>query len=639
MLCMGFLAIAGSVPVSAALPAPKGPIYSVPEVGGLPNPPNPEPVKVTELPMPPTAPSNATGSCTVKVNPHGTGCMDAGPSTIQSGGFLPDGKAIVAMITYAGAPSEPNPSSIYSGPQLVLIKTNGTTFPNRDAFKCITCGIPADHAVGVSSDLSYPQPFRDGKRILAGPNVFDCSPYPVTSPKCTGAVMHEYPIYWQTSADGQGKTGNLRELRLNPDQVHIGFNHIVFSPTLGEFGYLGRLNFDANPSSGIPAAPRYDLTHVTMLYNANPAAQNWTQDPQNPRKIAFHPLVPSVGEFRGFTKDGKWALYIGNPTESDNVDLFATNLSTGKTIRLTRNPGYADPIDISPNNQWEVVMDTRSTDRMSYLSLMGGIPPLTDMVSVATVSSVRNNGARRFFEPYLIDIAGDRWNYQGQTLNAGSGKAGSVSDPNWNGMADPRWSPNGTQIAYWQSLVTSPACGGANPLPCPRSTEPGGRRTRIMLATLTSRKAQPSKTIKPISDIVPWGTPYAPGDPIPARAHLPAGSYVLQGTRSGSASVQIGVDNSTDTVDSVSVSYRNFSDDGFHVINGTESVSGGGGILQHVLFHENLKLSGKQSGAKITSEPGGYDLTISAVDNIIMSTGSLTTIVDGHKYAQPAPGT
>src|SRR6185437_6147317 len=115
------------------------------------------------------------------------------------------------------------------------------------------------------------------------------------------------------------------------------------------------------------------------------------------------------------------------------------------------------------------------------------------------------------------------------------------------------------------------------------------------------------------------------GHPIPDRGHLLAGTYVLHGSTSGTASVQIGVDNSTDSVDSVSVSYRNFSDDGFHVINGSESAAGGGGILQHVLFHENLKLSGKQTGSKVTSEPGGYDLTISAVDNIIMSTGSLTT--------------
>jgi hypothetical protein len=103
--------------------------------------------------------------------------------------------------------------------------------------------------------------------------------------------------------------------------------------------------------------------------------------------------------------------------------------------------------------------------------------------------------------------------------------------------------------------------------------------------------------------------------------------------------VEIGVDTSTDSVDSVAVSYSNFSDDGFHVINGTESVSGGGGVLQHVVFHENLRLGGKQTGTKLTSEPGGYDLTISAVDNIILSTGSLTTVVDGHRYGQPGPGT
>src|SRR4051812_22714058 len=53
--------------------------------------PKPEPVKVSELPLPPTAPSTSAGSCSKAVNPRATGCIDSGPAALFSGGFLPDG--------------------------------------------------------------------------------------------------------------------------------------------------------------------------------------------------------------------------------------------------------------------------------------------------------------------------------------------------------------------------------------------------------------------------------------------------------------------------------------------------------------------------------------------------------------------
>ncbi len=55
----------------------------------------------------------------------------------------------------------------------------------------------------------------------------------------------------------------------------------------------------------------------------------------HPDELVFNPLSPSVGELRGFSKDGKEVVYIGSPTESDNIDLFTTNLATGKTRHVT----------------------------------------------------------------------------------------------------------------------------------------------------------------------------------------------------------------------------------------------------------------------------------------------------------------
>ena len=38
----------------------------------LPAPPQPEPIDILELPLPPVAPSNITGACSASINPHNT---------------------------------------------------------------------------------------------------------------------------------------------------------------------------------------------------------------------------------------------------------------------------------------------------------------------------------------------------------------------------------------------------------------------------------------------------------------------------------------------------------------------------------------------------------------------------------------
>ncbi len=284
-------------------------------------------------------------------------------------------------------------------------------------------------------------------------------------------------------------------------------------------------------------------------------------------------------------------------------------------------------------------MDTRGSGRELFVSAMEGIPPLNDLVTTALVSSIRNNHQRRFFQPYLIDRFGDRGKYQGQQLNEGNGKAGSASDPNWNGRADPGWSPDGTSIAYWQALVTAPECGGSNPLPCPKSTEPGGRRVRLMIARLTSRDPVRPRKVAMFSGDVPWGTPFVPGSPPFLRPHVPAGTYTLRGQESGDATVQITVDPEGLAIASVGVEYHDYSDDGVHIINGTESVSGGGALDIHVVWHSDLTLTGRHKGTKVTSEPGGFVVDINLEETIFHATGTLTTTIDHKVYEQPANAT
>lgn len=613
----------------------------IPEVRDNPPAPKPEPISVHELPLPPTTPSTAAGSCTAAVNPHRTGCVSQAVD-LQSGSFLPDGHAVVATVGFAGAPAAPDPASIYSGLQQIIVKTDGTAFPDGDAWKCITCGVPAANAVGRTATSDYPQTFPDGERILAGTNIIDCAPYPLTDKACTPERTHIYPIRWNVTADGSGPGGSIRELRINPDGVHLGFNSVsIANGKFGQFAYLGRLRFNPSPTTGTPSAPRYDLTKVTRLFDPAVDRQPVFADPDHPGHLTINPDAKPVGELRGFSGDGKEVAYIGYPAESSNIDVFAADLTTGKVRRLTSNPEYTDPIAISPDNNWTIAMDTRGSGRQMFIAGMRGIPPITDLITTSATSSTRNNGARRFFQPYLIDRYGDRGSYQGQQLNAaGDGRPGSINDPNWNGTADPRWSPDGTSVVFWQALAVTPACGGANPLPCETSTEPGGRTARMMIAHLTSRKPTPRRRVAPISDTVPWGTPYVPGSAAPTRPYPPQGAYTLHGKSFGVAAVTI-TENATHTaISTVAVSYSHFSDDGIHVLNGTESVTTQTPTptLNKVDWYSDLVQTGCVNATKTTS-PDGFHLTIDVLTNLFQATGTLTTTIDGHGYEQPADGT
>ena len=611
-------------------------------IGAAPPPPEPEPIEVVELPLPPVSPNDAEGACTVEINPNGTGCIrkDMESQKFQAGDFTPDGDHVLANVEFTGAPADSDPSAIYAGEQLILIKTDNTTFPNGDPWKCLSCGVPTENAKSLDPKRDYPHALRNGDKALWGHNILDCDGAELTSDDCTPDRIHIYPIHWPITKNGTGSGGEPRELRMHPDDVHMGWSSFTDSGSQNSF--LGRLEFNAEPTTGEPLAPRYDLVDVSVLRDTKNEPFETEGD-----EIRINHNSVRVGELRGFSGSGDEIIYIGTPWEANNVDLLAVHIETGKVRRLTSHPEYVDPAAFSHDDEWFVAMDTRGTDRQMWMSGMRWIPPLVDMVTITVAASTRNNGPRRFFQPFLIDKYGDRGEYFGQQVNGeGDGSNGSVNDPNWNGRADPAFSPDGTKIVYWQSLVVPPSCGGENPLQCPESTAQGGREYRVMLARRTSRQPTEPAPIFKIPDTISWATPFPLGSTLPDDPPIKPGQYTLKGKLSGEAAVNITTSEQglggMGGVRGVFVQYSDYSDHKGYVINGFENAT-----LEivppdvwnsRVHWYSDIVQTGVVEGTKKTS-PDGLYIEINVMENILSANGTLTTTLDGVEHKQPANGT
>jgi len=424
-----------------------------------------ETIIIEELPLPPTSPSNLPGTCTADINPSLTGCLDASRAGIDGARtFSPDGNHVYVSVRFAGAPDAPEIGSEYTGGQLIMVKTDGTTFENGDGWQCITCDIPDENKIGINNpdDNTYPEAFSDGMRIKMGNNILDCSPYEITSVDCTSDNTHIYPIISPFPSFPAG--GIMRELRLHPDNIHLGWNQLFFALDFSaatQFGVFGRMEFNPNPPSGIAG---YELTNVSFLLSPEMGKSGRFFSVAAPGELKFEPPTGVIGEFRGFTPDGKSTLGIGTQ-DSFNYDIFATSLATGESKRLSKDPGYTDPVNISPDGKSMVLMDGRVTDdtgfegalpagsegRVYFASAGIGVPPLLDLAIAEAIGGLYTDANRgSFFQPYLIDLetpieVDDENIHQGRQLNGGedtTAGSGSISDPLWLGGADPAWSPD-----------------------------------------------------------------------------------------------------------------------------------------------------------------------------------------------------
>lgn len=138
-----------------------------------------------------------------------------------------DGKHVLALAEFLGAPAAPNAASVYTGQQIVVINADNTNFLNGDGWKCITCGVPAENTVSISTaTIDYPQFFYDGKRVMYGRNIIDCGTVNLVDIDCTPEKIFIYPIRWNNNVDPSAAGGSIRKLRLlAPGQCTLALQH------------------------------------------------------------------------------------------------------------------------------------------------------------------------------------------------------------------------------------------------------------------------------------------------------------------------------------------------------------------------------------------------------------------------------
>jgi hypothetical protein len=109
---------------------------------------------------------------------------------------------------------------------------------------------------------------------------------------------------------------------------------------------------------------------------------------------------------------------------------------------------------------------------------------------------------------------------------------------------------------------------------------------------------------------------------------------------SGSADVEIRRAADGSRLTFVSARYSHFTNDGLHIIDGTESAEAiGNGNASRVVWHCDLQASGLQHGTKLTSEPSGFiPPGFASLPSTAPPVGSLTTTIDGTVYSAPYLG-
>jgi hypothetical protein len=405
--------------------------------------------------------------------------------------------------------------------------------PDGSDFACLTCEIAAGEP-----PLMKPIPFDDGRRVLV--RIGNQTPF----------TNGEHAVLECTPSVSRCDAAELvpiivpvddlvvqpqREFRVAPGGDRVGFTQMR-------------------------ANDRNEPTYVSIVAELQRVGEVY--ELVDPRAIS------SRGELKQFSPDGSTVYvssFIEGP-EAGNGDVLEVDLATGDEQRITWYPDYDEPVESSPDGKWLAIGSARTAGVFEPIAQVQRPNMLTSAISPLALH-LFNTYRDELLEPWLITVDGERAGELGLLLNPGSVDAG------WEGRMIPNWNRDGRRIVFWEAAIASTA----------GSADAG---SRVVVATLDGLET-PGSAPTPRRPDLSWAPPLA--DFSPPAPPLPA-------SRNGNASGSIEVAVAEGETLTISITYRDFSDDGEWVIDGSETITNTGGATGSVTYVADLTVGGEHSG-------------------------------------------
>ena len=355
--------------------------------------------------------------------------------------------------------------------------------------------------------------------------------------------VYDWKSYRFLSIDLSGDAGlgrpclGRRTYHMAPDGRHLAYNYLCPEGLVMLLCTLERRE------------DRYEAADYRVL---NPEGPRNGNDPDP----AHWANGGALCEFKAFCDGGRGMLFV-TEGEGGNIDQYHRDLATGKITRLTYDADWDEDGAISPGGQYRICGSWRGMNQLDVLSRVPGSLPLLNLyVSAAAavyyVSSF--SGFSNDLQPWLLPGGGGN---PAQPLSPYHG--GDVIAVN-NIAGSPMWHPDGTRVLLQERMLTPPP-GNANE----RVLEKGMAPNRLHIACLPGKPA----ACPPIEESEPG--PWAAGLPGYRASADFAGQHELRGVAGGC--VRLTIDGNLLRCDH-RVRYEHFSNDGVHVLDGEEHVSG-----------------------------------------------------------------
>ncbi len=138
--------------------------------------------------------------------------------------------------------------------------------------------------------------------------------------------------------------------------------------------------------------------------------------------------------------DGKLVAYASDRAGNGNLDIWMQQLATGQSVRLTQDPADESEPDFSPDGSRITFRSEREGSGVYVISTIGGEPRL-----------IARQGRRPRFSPDGTQIAyWVGWLYMGKTFVApAAGGPSTPVQPNFHSALYPTWSPDGKHLLFF----------------------------------------------------------------------------------------------------------------------------------------------------------------------------------------------